>query len=99
MKPTFGQRRPALPERKRIEAAPVPKRDAPYDWRSIGRYVRNGALALLIAAKLAIAAIHFAALNTSYSLSEYGPPMAATALVIFILGGLWLIGVKPTERD
>ncbi|MFS2179565.1 hypothetical protein ACCC98_27060 [Rhizobium pisi] len=100
MKPTFGQRRAALPERKRIEAAPVLKRDAPYDWRRIGRYVRNGALALLIAAKLAIAATHFAAINTSYSFSEYGPPMAAmAALVIFILGGLWLIGVKPTDRD
>jgi len=24
---------------------------------------------------------------------------AMAALVIFILGGLWLIGVKPTDRD
>ncbi|WP_245441513.1 hypothetical protein [Rhizobium vallis] len=71
-----------------------------YDWRRIGRYARNGALALLIAAKLAIAAIYFAALDTSYSFSEYGPPMAAmAALVIFILGGLWLLGIKPTGRD
>lgn len=100
MKPTFGRRRPALPERKWIETAPVPKKDAPYDWRRIGRYARNGALALLIAAKLAIAATHFAALDTSYSFSEHGPPMAAmAALVIFTLGGLWLLGIKPTGRD
>ncbi|MDC9833874.1 hypothetical protein [Rhizobium binxianense] len=100
MKPTFGRRRPALPERKRNEAAPAPGNDALYDWRKIGQYARNGALALLIAAKLAIAATHVAALDTSYSFSEYGPPMAAmAALVIFILGGLWLLGVKPTDRD
>ena len=100
MKPTFGRRRPALPERKRIEAAPAPGNDAPYDWRRIGRYIRNSALALLIAAKLAVAATHFAALDTSHSFSEYAPPMAAmAALVIFILGALWLLGVKPTDRD
>ncbi|RUM08443.1 hypothetical protein [Rhizobium chutanense] len=101
MKPTFGRRRPAaLLERKRIEAAPASGNDAAYDWRRIGRYARNGALALLIAAKLAVAAMHFAALDKSYSFSQYAPPMAAmAALVIFILGALWLLGVKPTDRD
>ncbi|MDR9808287.1 hypothetical protein [Rhizobium hidalgonense] len=91
---------PHYPERKRIEAAPAPQNDAPYDWHRIGRYARNGALSLLIATRLAVAAIHFAALDTSYSFSDYASPMAAmAAMVIFILGALWLLGVKPTDRD
>ncbi|WP_245339470.1 hypothetical protein [Rhizobium sp. CIAT894] len=78
----------------------MPGNDATYDWRRIGRYARNGAVALLITGKLAVAAIHFSALDKSYSFSQYAPPMAAmAALVIFILGALWLLGVKPTERD
>ena len=60
----------------------------------------NGALALFIAAKLAVVAIHLIRLNASHSFSEYVPPialMAASAIVIG--GGLWLAGMKLRSDD
>ncbi|EJC80102.1 hypothetical protein Rleg4DRAFT_1711 [Rhizobium leguminosarum bv. trifolii WSM2297] len=99
MKPTFGRRRPASPE-PRIKAAAAQKIGASPDWPKIRQNVRNAALALLIAAKLAIVAVHVTRLNASQPLSEYGPPIALMAgSVIVILGGLWLAGVKLSGGD
>lgn len=104
MKPTFGRRHLAPLEPKRTKTAPARKTDASpaesLDWPTIRRYGRNSALALLIAAKLAIVAIHVIRLNASHSFAEYATPialMAASAIVI--VGGLWLAGMKLRGSD
>jgi len=104
MKPTFGRRHLASSEPKRATIAPARKADASpaesLNWPKIRRYGVNGVLALLIAAKLTVVAIHVIRLNASHSFSEYAPPialMAASAIVI--VGGLWLAGMKLRGSD
>lgn len=104
MKPTFGRRHLASLQPKRAKSAPARKIDTSpvesLDWPKIRRYGRYGALALLIAAKLAIVTIYVIRLNASHSFSEYAPPiamMAASAIVI--VGGLWLAGMKLRGSD
>src|SRR5690349_11904278 len=72
MKPTFGRRHLAEPERTRT--VPAQKVDAPparsFDWPKIRRYAKNATLALLIAIKLVVVIVYVIRLNASHSFQE-----------------------------